>query len=75
LVFGLYWPRASTQGAVFAIVLGLLTWGLFMFTPAGEEFPAQLAGLMASLVGMLGGSLGPQAIRNTHASHHKIATV
>ncbi len=74
LVFGLYWPRATTQGAIFAILLGLLTWVLFMFTPAGEEFPAQLAGLMASLVGMFGGSLGPQAIRNTHASHHPIAT-
>ena len=74
LVFGLYWPRATTQGAVFAIVLGLLTWGLFMFTPAGLEFPAQLAGLMASLVGMLGGSLGPQTIRNAHASHHKLVT-
>ena len=73
LLFGLYWPRATTQGAIFAIVLGLLTWGLFMFTPAGEEFPSQLAGLLASLVGMLGGSLGPQAIRNTHASHHPIA--
>ena len=74
LVFGLYWPRATTQGAIFAIVLGLLTWGLFMFTPAGLEFPAQLAGLLASLVGMLGGSLGPQTIRNAHASHHKLAT-
>jgi SSS family transporter len=74
LVFGLYWSRATTQGAIFAIVLGLFTWGLFMFTPAGEAFPAQLAGLMASLVGMLGGSLGPQTIRNSQASHHKIAT-
>ena len=74
LVFGLYWPRATTQGAVFAIGLGLLTWGLVMFTPAGLEFPAQLAGLMASLVGMLGGSLGPQTIRNAHASHHKLVT-
>ncbi len=74
LVFGLYWPRATTQGAIFAIVLGLLTWGLFMFTPAGVDFPAQLAGLMASLVGMLGGSLGPQTIRNSQASHHKLVT-
>ncbi len=74
LLFGLYWSRASTQGAIFAIVLGLLTWSLFMFTPAGEAFPAQLAGLLASLVGMLSGSLGPQVIRNTHASHHAIAT-
>ena len=74
LVFGLYWPRATTQGAIFAISLGLLTWGLFMFTPAGEDFPAQLAGVLASLIGMCGGSLAPQAIRNTHASHHPLAT-
>ncbi len=73
LVFGLYWPRATTQGAVFAIVLGLLTWLLFLATPAGAVFPGQLAGLLASLAGMLVGSLGPQAIRNAHASHHKLA--
>ena len=72
LVFGLYWKKASTQGAIFSIVLGLLTWGLFLATPAGEEFPAQLAGVLAALAGMLVGSLGPQAIANRHASHHKL---
>ncbi len=72
LVFGLYWSRATTQGAVFSIVLGLLTWGLFLATPAGDEFPAQLAGVLASLTGMLLGSLGPQVIRNTHGDHHKL---
>ena len=72
LTFGLYWKRATTQGAIFALVFGLLTWGLFLVTPAGEEFPAQLAGVLASLTGMLVGSLGPQAIRNTHSSHHKL---
>ena len=73
LAFGLYWPRATTQGALFAIVLGLLTWLLFLLTPAGQQFPAQLAGVLASLTGMLIGSLGPQAIHNQHASHHKLA--
>jgi SSS family transporter len=72
LTFGLYWKRATTQGAIFALVLGLLTWLLFLATPAGEEFPAQLAGVLASLTGMLVGSLGPQAIRNTHGSHRKL---
>jgi SSS family solute:Na+ symporter len=72
LTFGLYWKRATTQGAIFALVLGLLTWGLFLATPAGDEFPAQLAGVLASLTGMLLGSLGPQAIRNAHGSHHKL---
>jgi Na+/proline symporter len=73
LVFGLYWKRASTQGAIFSIVLGVLTWALFLATPAGAEFPAQLAGVLAALVGMLVGSLGPQAMANQQASHHKLA--
>ena len=72
LTFGLYWQRATTQGAIFALVLGLLTWMLFLVTPAGNEFPAQLAGVLASLTGMLVGSLGPQAIANTHGNHHKL---
>jgi Na+/proline symporter len=75
LVFGLYWKKATTQGAVFAIVLGLLTWGLFLATPAGEEFPAQLAGVLAAFTGMVAGSLGPQAIANRHAGHHKLVGV
>ena len=73
LVFGLYWKKASTQGALFSIVLGLLAWALFLATPAGEQFPAQLAGLLAGLAGMVLGSLGPQAIRNSHGSHHGLA--
>ncbi len=52
--------------------MGLLTWGVFLATPAGDEFPAQLAGVLASLAGMVLGSLGPQAIRNAHGSHHKL---
>lgn len=73
LVFGLYWKRASTQGALFAIVLGLLTWLLFLMTPASELFPPQLAGVLASLLGMLIGSIGPQAIRNASGLHHRHA--
>jgi len=75
LVFGLYWKRAITQGAIFAIVLGVLTWVLFQVTPAGEIFPSQLAGFLAGVVGMLIGSLGPQAIKNVHASHHKLSGI
>ena len=73
LVFGLYWSKATSQGAIFAIVLGLLAWLLFLMTPAGEEFPAQLAGVLASLTGMVVGSLGPQALRNKHGAHHALA--
>jgi Na+/proline symporter len=75
LVFGLYWSRATTQGAVFSIVLGIVSWLAFLVTPAGEEFPAQLVGVLMSLLGMLIGSLGPQAIKNHHGSHHKLQGV
>jgi solute:Na+ symporter, SSS family len=75
LVFGLYWKRATTQGAIFSIVLGLLTWMLLLATPLGAQFPAQLAGILAALLGMLAGSLGPQLLKNSHASHHKLAGV
>jgi SSS family transporter len=73
LAFGLYWQKATTQGAIFSIVLGLVTWLFLLLTPAGEVFPAQLAGVLASLAGMLLGSLGPQMIANQHGSHHKLA--
>ena len=70
LLFGLYWSKATTQGAIFSITLGLSTWLLLLMTPAGEEFPAQLAGVLASLAGMLIGSLAPQALKNKHGAHH-----
>jgi SSS family transporter len=66
LLAGLYWSRATTQGAIFSTTLGLLTWILFLATPAGEAFPAQLAGVLAAAVGMIIGSIGPQAIANRH---------
>ena len=63
LTFGLYWNKATTQGAVLSIVLGIGTLILFTFhTALGEAFPGQLAGLIMALGGMLVGSLGPQWI-------------
>jgi solute:Na+ symporter, SSS family len=63
LVFGLYWKRATTQGALASVVLGLGTWLLFVATPAlSEAFPQQLAGLIAALAGMALGSLLPQRL-------------
>jgi solute:Na+ symporter, SSS family len=73
LAAGLYWKRATTQGAVFSIVLGLLSWGMFLATGASETLPAQLAGFIMAVVGMLIGSLGPQVvIKNRHGSHHSL---
>ena len=65
LVFGLYWKRATTQGAIGAVVLGIGIWLIFMVTPAlNTIFPQQLAGLLAAVTGMLVGSLLPQWLPN-----------
>ncbi len=61
LVFGLYWKRATTQGALCAVGLGLGVWLLFVAVPAlSDAFPQQLAGVLAALAGMVAGSLAPQ---------------
>lgn len=68
LVFGLYWKRATTQGAICAVALGIGVWVVFMATPAlHEAFPQQLAGLLAAVTGMLAGSLAPQWLANRSA--------
>jgi Na+/proline symporter len=67
LLAGAYWRRASTQGAVCAIVLGIGTWlGASAFAP-DVVVPANLLGLFASVIGMVIGSLAPQIILNEHA--------
>jgi solute:Na+ symporter, SSS family len=60
LVFGLYWKRATTRGALAAIACGIGTWLIFLMSPLGGEFPAQLAGVLAAAMGMIVGSLAPQ---------------
>ena len=59
LVAGLFWSRATTQGAVFAIVLGLVTWGLMLLAGLSQVFPPQLAGFVMAAIGMvIGGRQG-----------------
>lgn len=71
LVFGLYWKRATTQGAVLSIVLGVGTWLAFLsISSLAELFPGQLAGLIAALIGMFTGTLLPQAIADKKGHVH-----
>ena len=73
LVCGLYWKRATTQGAIASIVLGMGIWLLFLGTPLGRDFPASLAGLIASALGMVAGSLMPQALADRRGQHYRLA--
>jgi Na+/proline symporter len=74
LAAGLYWTRATTQGALASIVLGIGVWLAFLATPAGQDFPASLAGLIASAIGMVAGSLMPQALADRRGRHYRLAT-
>jgi SSS family transporter len=62
LAFGVYWKRATTQGAALAIILGLSAWiAAEIIAPEGV-WPPQLLGLIASTLGMIVGSLAPQLL-------------
>jgi solute:Na+ symporter, SSS family len=60
LVCGLYWKRATTQGALAAILGGLVTWIVLEIASPDGLVPPQLAGVVVSALAMVLGSLTPQ---------------
>ena len=84
LVCGLYWKRATRQGAITSITFGIFTWLVFLvFKQLGEAFPGQLAGVGMAVIGMVAGSLltkphehqahppgHPHAAPHGHAAQH-----
>ncbi len=64
LVAGAYWKRATTQGAWFSAVGGVLTWLVAQNVAADAMVPPNLIGLFASIILMFACSLAPQVIRN-----------
>lgn len=64
LVAGAYWRRATTQGALFSAVGGVLTWLIAQNVASDAMVPPNLVGLFASIILMFAGSLAPQMVRN-----------
>jgi Na+/proline symporter len=61
LAFGIYWSRANSLGGLLAVVFGLTVWiGAEILAPEAT-LPPQLAGLLASIAGMLLGGLVPRS--------------
>ena len=70
LVFGIYWRRATNQGALISIFLGLAVWiSVLIASPEDPFIPAQLAGVIASFIGMIAGSLMPQFVHHDPHIH------
>lgn len=57
LVFGLYWPRASTTGALASIFLGITVWIVAEVAFADSIIVPQFAGFLAGIFGMIAGTL------------------
>ncbi len=70
LVCGIYWHRASTQGALVSAVAGLAVWAICEKFVADAEIPPQIVGLFASAIGMVVGSYMPQLVKDArHGTH------
>jgi SSS family solute:Na+ symporter len=61
LAFGVYWSKANSLGALLAVLGGLTVWITCEILAPKAILPPQLAGLLASITGMLVGGLVPRA--------------
>jgi Na+/proline symporter len=63
LIFGAFWKRSTSQGALAAIIGGIGTWVLIeILVGEASLIPPQLIGLGVSIVAMILGSILPQII-------------
>jgi SSS family solute:Na+ symporter len=70
LFLGLYWKRATTQGALAGIACGFFTWVLLEFFGTNNEvWLPQLVGFIAAGAGMALGSLLPQVVGHATPLH------
>ena len=72
LVCGLYWKRATTQGAALAIAGGLVSWIALELIASEDLWPPQFVGFLVAIAGMIVGSLAPQRygvrLRGAHSA-------
>jgi solute:Na+ symporter, SSS family len=71
LLFGAFWKRATSQGALAAIILGIGSWVLVeVLVGEASLVPAQLLGLLVSAIAMVIGSLLPQKLGGSPPAPH-----
>ena len=68
LAFGVYWRKANALGGLLAVTFGLFIWISSEILWPTAMIPPQLAGLIASITGMLIGGFVPSTmLKSTHA--------
>jgi SSS family solute:Na+ symporter len=73
LLCGVYWRRATNQGALVSIFFGVAVWLAVLIGGPDDPFiPAQFAGLIAAFVGMAVGSLMPQVVHHDPLVHDQL---
>ncbi len=72
LACGVYWRRATNQGALVSIFLGISVWLSVLIADDDPFIPAQFAGLIASAVGMVVGSLARQFVHHDPHIHDQL---
>ncbi len=73
LFAGLYWKRATTQGACCAIIAGLASWLLLeLMSQPSDVWPPQLIGFLVAGVGMVVGSLLPSLTSQATMQSEKV---
>ncbi len=79
LVCGIYWPRATTQGAIFSILIGVPVWLAteYIYLEESENLwrcvPPHLYGLAAAFLGMWLGSTMPNWIQHSQPDPEELA--
>ena len=68
LAAGIFWRRATAQGALLSIALGLASWIGMELLGGDSVWPPQLVGLAFSILGMVAGSYASPAPH--HVPHH-----
>ena len=69
LAAGVFWKRATVQGALLSIICGEATWLFFVNYAPDALVPPQLVGVGAAVVGMAIGSLAPQVFYERQPAH------
>jgi Na+/proline symporter len=79
LLLGIYWSKASTQGAVFSLLFAVPVWIAMEYQYDEESaelwrvVPPQIYGFLASLTGMILGSLLPPFIKPAEGEPEDVA--